>query len=222
MSGSRTARQCSADFPYEVSRVKPVQILLRDHAGPLLRGHGFRRSGGTFRHIASNGDVAIVSIRSWRLMQTELEFFVEYGLVPRAWLDYRASLGEDVRPELVQFTDTYDTWSARMRDPARMALEGNDLWQFNLHDEAAMRRFLTTLDSSATELIALTQRPALIEAMRHPEPGVQTGLTWGLALVMADQGRSPELDRLLGELREMDDQDPDQVTWLEARADGQR
>ena len=56
--------------------------------------------------------------------------------------------------------------------------------------------------------------------MRHPEPGVQTGLAWGLALVMADEGRSPELDRLLGELREMDHADPDLVTWLEARADG--
>ena len=151
-------------------------------------------------------------------MQTELEFFVEIGLVTRVWLDYRASLDEDVRPELVQFTDTYDTWSARMRDPARTVFEGNDLWQFNLDDEATMRRFLTTLGSSAIELIALTQRPALIEAMRHPEPGVQTGLTWGLALVMADQGRSPELDHLLGELEDSVD-DRNLVTWLQARAD---
>jgi hypothetical protein len=200
--------------------VKPIQVLLRDHAGTLLRDLGFRRSGGTFRHIAANGDVAIVSIRSWRLMQAELEFWVEMGLVTRVMLDYRTDLGEDVRPDLVQFTDTYDTWSTRMRDPARTVFDGNDLWQFNLDDDGTMQRFLTALDASATSLIALTHRPALIEALRHPTPGVQmqTPSAWSLALVMADQGRSPELDRLLEELRETD-QDPDLVTWLEDRAD---
>lgn len=200
--------------------MKPIQVLLRDHAGPLLRDHGFRRSGGTFRQIAANGDVAIVSIRSWRLMQAELEFWVEMGLVTRVMLDYRTYRGENVRPERLQFTDTYDTWSTRMRDPARTVFDGNDLWQFNLDDEVTMQRFLTTLDASATDLIALTHRPALIEALRHPAPGVQMQTTsaWSLAVVMADQGRSPELDRLLEELRETG-QDPDLVTWLKARAD---
>jgi hypothetical protein len=153
-------------------------------------------------------------------MQAELEFWVEIGLVTRAMLDYRSYLGEEVRPELVQFTDTYDTWSTRLRDPARTVFDGNDLWQFNLGDEGTMQRFLTTLHASAADLIALTHRPALIEALRHPAPGVQlqTPSAWSLALAMADEGRSPELDRLLGELRQMG-QDPDLVTWLETRAD---
>lgn len=201
--------------------MKPVQVLLRDHAAPLLKGHGFRRSGGTFRHIAANGDVAIVSIRSWRLMEAELEFWVEMGLVTRVMLEYRAHLGEEVRPERVGFTDTYGTWSMRMRDPARTVLDGNDLWQLDLDDEGSMQRFLATLDSSVAELIALTQRPVLIETLRHPAPGVQTGSTWSLALVMADQGRSPELECLLGQLRDAG-HDPDEVTWLEARVDSRQ
>ena len=73
-------------------RLKPKQVLNRDHAGPLLRDHGFRSSGGTFRHMASNGDVAIVSIRR-RLMRAELEFYVEIGLVTRVMLDYRTFRG---------------------------------------------------------------------------------------------------------------------------------
>lgn len=134
-------------------------------------------------------------------MQAELEFWVEMGLVTRVMLDYRTDRGEHVRPELVQFTDTYDTWSTRMRDPARTVFDGNDLWQFNLVDEGTMQRFLTTLDSSVAELIALTQRPALIEALRHPAPGAQTAPP-GASPSLADQGRSPELDRLMGELTE--------------------
>lgn len=47
-------------------------------------------------------------------------------------LEYRAHLGEEVRPERVGFTDTYGTWSMRMRDPARTVLDGNDLWQLDL------------------------------------------------------------------------------------------
>ena len=211
-------RSVRADLPHEMPVVKRLQILLRDHAGPLLKGHGFRRSGGTFRHIAANGDVAVVSIRSWRLMEAELEFWVEIGLVTRVMLEYRAHLGEELRPELVGFTDTYGTWSTRMRDPAKTVLEGNDLWQFDLDDAGSVQRFLAALDSSVAELIALTERPALIEALRHPAPAVQTGSTWGLALLMADQGRSPELERLLGELRDAG-QDTDEITWLEARAD---
>lgn len=201
--------------------MKPMQVLLRDHAGPLLKDHGFRRSGGTFRRIAANGDVAIVSIRSWRLMEAELEFWVEMGLVTRVMLEYRAHLGEEVRPELVGFTDTYGTWSTRMRDPSRTVLDGNDLWRFDLDDAGSMQRFLATLDSSVAELIGLTQRPALIEALRHPAPEVQTGSTLSLALVMADQGRSPELERLLAQLRDAG-HDPDEVTWLEARADSRQ
>jgi hypothetical protein len=208
-------------LPDEVPVVKPLQVLLRDHARPLLRGHGFRGRGGTFRHFAVNGDVAIVSIRSWRLMEADLEFWVEMGLVTRVMLEYRADCGDEVRPELVGVTDTYDTWSTRMRDPARTVFDGNDLWQFNLDDEASMQRFLATLDSSVAGLIALTERPALIEALRHPAPGVQTGSTWSLALVMADQGRSPGFDRLIGELRDAGE-DTDLVTWLEVRADSRR
>lgn len=153
-------------------------------------------------------------------MQAELEFWVEMGLVTRVMLDYRADRGEHVRPELVQFPDTYDTWSTRMRDPARPVFDGNDLWQFNLDDHGAIQRFLTTLDASTTGLLALTHRPALIEALRHPAPGVQmqTPSAWSLASLMADEGRSPELERLLEELRETD-QDADLVTWLEDRAD---
>ena len=198
--------------------MKPIEVLLRDRAAPLLKGHGFRRSGGTFRHNTAKGDVAVVSIRSWRLMEAELEFWVEMGLVTRVMLEYRAALGEEVRPELVGFTDTFGTWSTRMRDPAKTVLEGNDLWQFDLDDEGSVQRFLATLDSSVAELIALTERPALIEALRHPAPTVQTGSAWSLALLMADQGRSPELESLLEELRDAG-RDTDEITWLEARAD---
>jgi hypothetical protein len=97
--------------------------------------------------------------------------------------------------------------------PGDAGFDGNDLWQSNLDDEGTMQRFLTTLDVSAADLIALTHRPALIEALRHPAPGVQmqTPSAWSFALVLADQGRSPELDHLLQELREMD-QDPLPVT----------
>lgn len=198
--------------------MKPIQVFLRDHAGPLLRAHGFRRSGGTFRNTATNGDVAVISIRSWRLKQAELEFFVEMGLVPRVVLDYWADGAEEVRPERVQFSDTYHTWSTRMRDPARTPLELYDLWQFNLDDDAAIQHFLTTLDSSAKALTALTHRPALIEALRNPSPpGVHTGSNWSLALLLADQGRSPELEEPLEEL-EASQEDQHLVPWLQARA----
>lgn len=77
--------------------------------------------------------------------------------------------------------------------PGDAGFDGNDLWQFNLDDEGKRQRFLTALHASAADLIALTHRPALIEALRHPAPGVQMQIpsAWSFALAWLTKAAPP-------------------------------
>src|SRR5690349_7724205 len=67
-----------------------MQRFLTDVAAPVMRAAGFTRSSGTFRYLHPGGHLAVVQLRSRRLMHHELEFYVEEGVVVQAWREYLA------------------------------------------------------------------------------------------------------------------------------------
>ncbi|MGC5018642.1 DUF4304 domain-containing protein [Micromonospora sp. DT47] len=63
--------------------------MIAKQVGPVLRGHGFKRSHGTFRRISDAGHAAVVEFQgfagSWG--DTSL-FYVYLGVATAPWLDW--------------------------------------------------------------------------------------------------------------------------------------
>lgn len=190
--------------------VKPLDVFLRDHVRPMLKEKGFSKKGRDFRIGATRGDVALVNFFSWRLGDCEVEFFLEVGVLPLPWVEWCEDAIGEVDDSIVSAL-----WWKRVNSPFRPL----GLWQFDLKDEERTSFFLAELSSVADHLCALVDRQKLISVVRDPATAVQElrhSREHALALLLVDDGPSPELDDILRVLESGNPAD-DVASWVRAR-----
>jgi hypothetical protein len=136
--------------------VKPLQVLIRDTAAPILRARGFTRSGGTFRAVDELG-VALIALSAGKggIGTHDLDFFVELGFATHEQL---ASEGRPEAPERIDITHTYGTWHSRLRDPGLTAMDLNDRWRFDQGDVAMHDLFAKVLAMAADDVLERLRR----------------------------------------------------------------
>ncbi|MGQ5260479.1 DUF4304 domain-containing protein [Micromonospora sp. ZYX-F-536] len=108
--------------------------MIAKQVGLVLRGHGFKRSHGTFRRISDAGHVAIIEFQgstgSWG--DTSL-FYVNLGVATPSWLDwFQERLGGNQRDRP---TASVAQWWTRLRAVSRHS-DGFDRWAIRSVEEA--------------------------------------------------------------------------------------
>ncbi|WP_435204023.1 DUF4304 domain-containing protein [Micromonospora sp. bgisy143] len=108
--------------------------MIAKQVGPVLRGHGFRRSHGTFRRISDAGHAAIIEFQgstgSWG--DTSL-FYVNLGVATVSWLDwFQERLGGNRRDRP---TASVAQWWTRLT-AAPGHSDGFDRWAIRSVEEA--------------------------------------------------------------------------------------
>ncbi|MEU4714983.1 DUF4304 domain-containing protein [Micromonospora purpureochromogenes] len=64
--------------------------MISKQVAPVLRGHGFKRSGGTFRRISAAGHAAVIEFQGSRAGGGDFSlFYVNLGVATASWLDWR-------------------------------------------------------------------------------------------------------------------------------------
>ena len=197
--------------------VKPLDVFLRDHVRPLLKEKGFSKKGRDFRLVAASGDVAFISFRPWKLGLYDVEFLATGGMLPRLWIEWRVDTygladGSTVSPILEK----------RVLSPYPYLESVNphtETWLLNANDTERIDAFLSRLSSLCEELSLLLDRQNLISVARDSATSVQifrVARERVLAVLLVDEGPSPELDEAL---RALEARDPNDIvaSWVRSR-----
>ncbi|NNM46691.1 hypothetical protein [Knoellia koreensis] len=132
--------------------MKPLALMVRDIAAPVLRRHGFKRSSGTFRSVSDRG-VAVIQISGRGAIQThDLDFHVAIGFTTHDHLASSPTLA-GVKADQLQVAIGSSTWHDVVRDPGLTAMDLNQRWSFNRGDSAMERLFVTVLDMAAEDVL---------------------------------------------------------------------
>lgn len=132
--------------------MKPLAVLVRDKAAPVLRAHGYKRSGGTFRAITDNG-VAVIQISGRRgLGIHDLDFDVAIGFTTHDELASSPGL-VGLTAGKMQVGFGYSTWMDIVRDPGLTAMDGNESWRFDCGADNMEELFSTVLDMAAGDVL---------------------------------------------------------------------
>ncbi|WP_133854084.1 hypothetical protein [Labedaea rhizosphaerae] len=191
--------------------VKPVDAFLRDCVRVLLKEVGFSKRGRDFRLVATNGDLAAINFLSWRLGEREAEFYVDAGVSPLPWIEWREHV-DAVQDE----TSASALWWTRLRSPHNHL----GLWQFNLDESERIEELVTKLTSLAEKLRSLTDRRLLLNLVRDPATRIQElrrSRAESVALLLVDEGPSPELAEALRAMEAEEDSDRRMVAWIRAK-----
>ncbi|MEU6772204.1 DUF4304 domain-containing protein [Streptomyces sp. NPDC046759] len=65
-----------------------LDLLVREHVAPVMRGAGFKRSGRTFRLIADSGDQAVLGFARQYVDPGAAVFEVGYRIVPAPYWEW--------------------------------------------------------------------------------------------------------------------------------------
>lgn len=131
--------------------MKPLQVLVRDVAAPVLRARGYKRSAGTFRHATAEG-VAVIQISGLGgIGITDLDFHVCIGFTTSADLLAKADL-PNITPARLIVALGASTWQTRLWDPAIEGSSGH-VWRFNEDNVTAKDTFAAVLDMAAVDVV---------------------------------------------------------------------
>jgi hypothetical protein len=194
------------------------RLLLRDHLRPLLRAEGFAGSGAsTWRRRSERGDWAIVNLqrsrqagRSLPTGQDGVWFTINLAVVSNPWWEWVTAYYEDHYVERERRRSTLPDaaagyWRTRLNAPAHLSVGYPNWW--TVHDGESAH-------ACGRDVTARLTGTGIPEVLRHLPRDAQltaartgrfdgTG-NWGeraaLAVLLADDGPSPELDRLLAVL----------------------
>ncbi|WP_158852401.1 DUF4304 domain-containing protein [Saccharothrix deserti] len=180
------------------------QLVLRDHIRPLLKAEGFRGSSTTWRRESERGDWAIVNLqRSRQAGRDGIWFTVNLAVVSRPWWEWINEY-HGQRPLLPREASGY--WRTRLDAPDALSA-GYRFW-WAVHDTASAR----ACGQDAARQLARTGIPDLLGRLPRSAQfaSARAGRFQGvprrwdqrvpLAILLADDGPSPELDRLAADL----------------------
>jgi hypothetical protein len=191
---------------------------------PAMRSAGFKGSGKNWRRFNNLGDVAMVNVQSsaWST-QDEVRCVINLAMSPRpylAWFAHRCHMEIPKNPG-----HTWGIYRDRL-DASEPGADRETWWTIGTPSEAEttardMARKLATEGIPA--LSALLDRQRLLQTLREGRSGFgkESWLKRCEALLLADNGPSPELDRILDDLsgRAPGERKPpdDFETWIRAQ-----
>jgi len=183
-----------------------LRAALREHVGPAARDHGFRGTAPTWRRCSPSGDWAVVNVQSspWSTSES-VRCVINLALAPAPWLDWmKESLGAGYPKSVGESLGLYRTRLHPTGAPA-----GADVWweiDSAAQADAAATDMRHQLDRKGWPcLMRLLEEGAMLEQVRSGDLGLMKRASLGVffsraeALLVADDGPGPELDRLLAE-----------------------
>jgi hypothetical protein len=195
--------------------------LLSDAVAPVLAEAGYRRSGSTWRKPTAVGDVAIVQVHATS-RHVGHGFIAGVGVSPEPWLRWVTGDGPRRRPSNPEGDCV---WEARLV-PTGAAVELGGIWfpQGNADLAACFADIGRQLvDWVVPRLDELLDRECLLNAVAAEFGQTQRGV-WHLgelglrALLLAEDGPSPELDALVERLPQKTDGMRALVAWVRDRS----
>jgi hypothetical protein len=215
-----------------VSAQDALKFVLREVVGPYLRSEGFKGSGATWTLTAPHGDRAVVNVQSSQFSsKSEVRCIVNIAVVPEPWWAWQSVQHGRALPKSVK--ESHGLWRERLQPSTGGDPRGSEGW-WSVRDEATARAAAADMVSqlradAVPRLRRLLDREAIQAAVRAGDLGFITARSSpvffdrALAVLLADQGPSEELDALLARLAEERDEDlrafnETFVPWLRARA----
>jgi Domain of unknown function (DUF4304) len=219
-----------------VSAPDDLKSVLRDVVGPYLRSDGFRGSGSTWTLAAPNGDRGVVNVQSSQFgSKSEVRCIVNLAVVPEPWWAWQAFHHGNAMPKSPK--EYHGLWRDRLQPSAGGHSRGSEVW-WSIRDEAtahaAAEDMVSQLRTDAVPLLRrLLDRDGMLAAIRAGDLGFITVesspgyFDRALAVLLADEGQSSELDALLTRFAAEQDENLKEfnesfVPWLTARAASHR
>jgi len=219
-----------------VSATDALKSVLRDVVGPYLRSEGFKGSGTTWTLTAPNGDRGVVNVQSSQFSsKSEVRCIVNVAVLPEPWWAWQAFHHGAAMPKSPR--EYHGLWRQRLQPSTGGQPRGSEEW-WSVRDEATARTaaedMVLQLRTDAVPLLRrLLDRDAILAAVRAGDLGfitVQSSPAYfdrALAVLLADEGQSAELDALLTRLAAEQDENlkafnESFVPWLTARATSHR
>ncbi|ONI81962.1 hypothetical protein ALI22I_37925 [Saccharothrix sp. ALI-22-I] len=180
------------------------KVMLRDHLRPVLKAGGFRGSTTTWRRESERGDWAIVNLQRSRLAGRDgVWFTINLAVVARPWWEWINEYYRQ-RPALPSAASGY--WRTRLDAPDDLSAGYRDWWAVHDTDSAH------ACGRDAAEQLARIGIPQVLSRLPRGAQlaSARAGRFQGvprlwdqrvpLAILLADDGPNPELDRLVAAL----------------------
>jgi hypothetical protein len=183
-----------------------LKFALRTLVGPWLRSRGFKGSGTTWRLRSDRDDFAIVNVQTSQFStREELICAVNLAVAPEPWLAWEAfRTRPGIDPKYLLRTDPIKPhaegiWSGRLLPSANTS--GSQWWTISdsTSATAAAVDMIRRLELwGLPHMMRLMDRDTITQMVRDAEGsgfGFNRNLT--LAVLLSDQGTSPNLDTAL-------------------------
>jgi len=191
----------------DISARDLLKQALKREVAPLLRSHDFKGTAPTWTRVSERGDVAVVNVQSssWST-RSNLSFYVNLAVAPEPWLAWGAARFGRLLTKGVKESD--GLWRKRL-DPTPVP-GGRDCWTISDAGSAAvaMRDVAFRLEAEGLPRIEpLLNRAQMLEALRSgtlgelPRTSYAVYYEMALAVVLSDDGSSPELVAVLESLK---------------------
>ncbi|MBL7493456.1 DUF4304 domain-containing protein [Frankia sp. AgB1.9] len=209
-----------------------LKVVLRTIVGPFLREQGFKGSGTSWLLRSASSDVAVVNVQSSKFSNADrLDCLINLAVVPAPWWEWEH---KDLSAAPTSTPKEYDgLWRDRLSPTG--AEPGYEAWWTITDEQSSAVVAVDMVDRLQSRgvptLRRLLDRSEFIASVRRADLGPLTGLVHrrfldrALAILLADDGPSTELDEVLTRLA-LDPGEvggiaaPDLIAWAKARASG--
>ncbi|MGT2526076.1 DUF4304 domain-containing protein [Streptomyces nojiriensis] len=203
----------------------PLDLLVKQHVAPVMKAAGFKKSGGTFRLTAGNGDQAILGFARHYVDPDAAVFEVGYGIVPAPyweWIDRYSAIGNARAP--VAFGPAVLAGNVipppRAAHAPEAAMSFRARWALREDNGLSCGEALETVlrDEAIPRIVHLLDRSNLLQECRHPAlPVVRlVPLARVEILLRVDDASNEEIESLLANVQSTGPQS-DFVTWTRQR-----
>jgi len=183
-----------------------LRAALREQVGPAARGNGFRGSVPTWRASNTSGDWAIVNVQSssWSTAES-MRCVINLSVAPAPWLAWMEEWLGARYPKSVG--ESLGLYRARLHPTGAPA--GADVW-WEVNDQAGADAVVADMVhqlqiSGWPTLTRLLEKGAMLDQVRAGDLGMMKRASFDVffaraeALLIAEGGPSPALDRLLAD-----------------------
>ncbi|MFF5775870.1 hypothetical protein ACFY7Y_02805 [Streptomyces virginiae] len=203
----------------------PLDLLVKQHAAPVLKAAGFKKSGRAFRLTAGNGDQAVLGLARHYVDPHAAVFEVGYGIVPAPyweWIDRHSAIGSARAP--IAFGPAVPAGQAIPPPHAAHAPDSvtsfRERWALREDNGLSCGEALATVlrDEAIPQIVHLLDRSHLLQECRHPVlPVVRlVPLTRVEILLRVDDASNEEIESLLADVQLAGPHD-DFITWTRQR-----
>lgn len=190
--------------------MRPLDLLVKQHVAPVMKGAGFKKSGRTFRLIADNGDQGVLGFARHYVDPGAAVFEVGYRIVPASYWEWinRHHWASGDAPAPRAFSGA--VLSGDVIPPPHAAHAPDEVsfrrrWALREDNGLICGEALATVlhDDAVPQMVHLLNRTNLLQECRHPAlPVVRlVPLTRVEILLRVDDAPSEEIESLLADVQ---------------------